>query len=67
LTKGASGFFAISDNKLVAAWGMPITTGYYSVRVHAIGITAEFDDSATFNGYCADATTGSFNQGERRY
>ena len=48
LTKGASGFFAISDNKLVAAWGIPITTGYYSVRVRAIGITAEFDGSATF-------------------
>src|SRR5260370_13893754 len=48
LTKGASGYFVISDNKLVTAWSLPITTGYYSVRVHAIGITAEFGGSATF-------------------
>jgi hypothetical protein len=48
LTKGASGFFAISDNKLVTEWSTPIGTGYYSVRVHAIGTTARFGGSVAF-------------------
>jgi hypothetical protein len=48
LTKGASGFFAISDNELVTEWSTPIATGYYSVRVHAIGTTARFGDSVAF-------------------
>src|SRR5260370_9719782 len=56
LTKGASGYFVISDNKLVTAWSLPITTGYYSVRVHAIGITAEFGGSAPL-GCFSDCTS----------
>jgi hypothetical protein len=48
LTKSASGFFAISDDKLVAAWNMPVAIGYYSVRVRGIGITTRFGGSATF-------------------
>jgi hypothetical protein len=48
LTKGSSGFFAISEDKLVAAWNMPIATGYYSVRVHAIGKATRFGGSAIF-------------------
>ena len=47
LTKGATGYFTVSNNQLVAAWSMPIAPGYYSVRVHAIGTGTRFSGSAT--------------------
>jgi hypothetical protein len=48
LTKGASGYFAVSGNNLVTEWNAPIAPGYYAARVHAIGTTAKFSGSAAF-------------------
>src|SRR4051812_49896461 len=49
LTKGSIGHFAISADKLITAWKrVPAVAGYYSVRVHAIGINTRFSGSATF-------------------
>jgi hypothetical protein len=48
LTKGSTGYFAISGNELVTTWSKPVAPGYYSVRVHAMGTTTTFSGSATF-------------------
>lgn len=48
LTKNSAGSFAISGNNLVTAWGGSTTVGFYSVRVHAVGIMARFSGNALF-------------------
>ncbi|MBV9374580.1 MAG: hypothetical protein JO320_05915 [Alphaproteobacteria bacterium] len=48
LTKASAGIFAISGNDLVTAWAGPVIAGYYSVRVHALGIASRFSGNATF-------------------
>src|SRR5437870_4524526 len=49
LSKQSSGYFAISSNNLITVWSGSIARGYYSVRVHAVGINTRFKGSATFN------------------
>ena len=49
LSKKSSGYFAISSNNLVTVWSGSIASGYYPVRVHAVGINTRFSGSATFN------------------
>jgi hypothetical protein len=48
LTKRSGGYFAISTDELITVWGQPISPGYYSVVVHAVGIQNRFSASATF-------------------
>src|SRR6516225_2083766 len=55
LSKKSSGFFAISSNDLITAWSGSIAPGYYSVRVHAVGISKRFSGSATFIVTVTDA------------
>src|SRR5215472_11527765 len=48
LTKRAGGYFSISANNLITAWGGSILPGYYSLRVRANGIYTRFSSSADF-------------------
>jgi hypothetical protein len=63
LTKGSAGLFAVSDGKLITIWGTPITPGYYSVRVHAVGTTTRFSGSATFTANVVIAASSSASGG----
>jgi hypothetical protein len=48
LTRGAAGYFAISNNNLITEWTRSIASGYFSIRVRAIGINNLFTCSARF-------------------
>jgi hypothetical protein len=41
-------YFTISSDNLVTAWGGSTASGYYPVRVRAVGINTRFSTSATF-------------------
>ncbi len=49
LTKNSSGYFAISDNRLLTAWSMPIAPSAYSVNVHAVGSNSRFSGTANLS------------------
>jgi hypothetical protein len=48
LTKGSSGYFAVTGDELVTTWTTPTAPSYYSVRIHGIGRDTRFAGTAIF-------------------